>query len=70
MGGGGFWICFFFFLLLFIYSLFLQGIVVDDAKVLSTDRQSDSGVIHTISKVLIPPEQTLMGLIQADPTLR
>lgn len=50
-------------------NVFRNGIVVDDAKVVSTDRQSDSGVIHTIDKVLIPPEQTLMGLIQADPEL-
>lgn len=50
-------------------NVFRNGIVVDDAKVLSTDRQSDSGVIHTINKVLIPPEQTLMGLIQTDPAL-
>jgi uncharacterized surface protein with fasciclin (FAS1) repeats len=31
-----------------------EGIQINDAKVLSADRLTDNGVIHTIDKVLIP----------------
>ncbi|MBO0352165.1 fasciclin domain-containing protein [Phormidium pseudopriestleyi FRX01] len=32
----------------------LEGIQINDAKVLSADRLTDNGVIHAIDKVLIP----------------
>ncbi|XP_014775042.1 transforming growth factor-beta-induced protein ig-h3 [Octopus bimaculoides] len=50
-------------------NVYRKGIMVDDARVMTSDRKSGNGVIHTIDKVLIPPEQTLMGLVQSDPTL-
>ncbi|GAB1608744.1 transforming growth factor-beta-induced protein ig-h3-like [Argonauta hians] len=50
-------------------NVYRNGITVDDAKLLKSDRESGNGVIHTIDRVLIPPEHTLMGLVRSDPTL-
>ncbi|XP_071087717.1 transforming growth factor-beta-induced protein ig-h3-like [Haliotis cracherodii] len=50
-------------------SIYRGGVAINNAKVLDKDRVCGNGVIHKIDTVLMPPEDTLMGQVMADPEL-
>ncbi|KAL5012780.1 hypothetical protein ScPMuIL_011331 [Solemya velum] len=47
-------------------NVFRNGITLDDAQFLQSDKECNNGIVHIINKVLIPPEQRLKELIAAD----
>ncbi len=44
-----------------------SGLSVNGAKLVTTDLKADNGVIHVVDRVLIPADQTLLGIIQGSP---
>lgn len=42
-------------------------LTVNGARVVTADLKANNGVIHVIDRVLIPADQTLLGLIQSNP---
>ena len=47
-----------------------QGVAIDTAKAIGPLRQCDKAAIQKVNKVLIPPEDTIMDLINNDKDLR
>ena len=51
-------------------SLCFQGVAIDTAKAIGPLRQCDKAAVQKVSKVLVPPEDTVMDLINNDKDLR
>lgn len=50
-------------------SVYINGITVDDAHLVTPDKEFSNGFLHVIDKVLVPPGLTLMELLDVDPEL-
>ena len=46
-----------------------SGVSVNNAKITKTDLQAENGLIHVIDRVLMPPTQNLLEIVQANPDL-
>lgn len=50
-------------------NVFMNGLTVDDAHLMLTDKECSNGVLHVIDKVLVPPGLNMMELLDVDPEL-
>lgn len=50
-------------------SVFMNGLTIDDAHLMITDKECSNGVLHVIDKVLVPPGLNMMELLDVDTEL-